>query len=162
MKHMEKSNMMKYMLFLVITVLVLLDQVIKFLADRILSQYETLAVIPSVLHLTFVKNYGAAFGILQNQRIFLLLITLAILIFIIWYLFRSNINNNLFFWSVLLIVSGGVGNLIDRLFRVYVIDYIDFRLINFSVFNLADSYVFIGTVLMMIYFIFIEPKQDSK
>ncbi len=162
MKHMEKSNMMKYMLFIVITVLVLLDQVIKFLADRILSQYETLAVIPSVLHLTFVKNYGAAFGILQNQRIFLLLITLAILIFIIWYFFRSNINNNLFFWSVILIVSGGVGNLIDRLFRGYVIDYIDFRLINFSVFNLADSYVFIGTVLMMIYFIFIEPKQDSK
>lgn len=162
MKHIEKSNVIKYMLFLVITVLVLLDQVIKFLADRILSQYETLAVIPSVLHLTFVKNYGAAFGILQNQRIFLLLITLAILIFIIWYLFRSNINNNLFFWSVLLIVSGGVGNLIDRLFKGYVIDYIDFRLINFSVFNLADSYVFIGTVLMVIYFIFIEPRQNSK
>ena len=162
MKCIEKNNIMKYILFIVILVLILLDQVVKFLADKILSKYETLAVIPSILHLTFVKNYGAAFGILQNKRIFLLLITLAILVFIIWYLFRSNTNNNLFFWSVILIVSGGVGNFIDRLFRGYVIDYIDIRLINFSVFNLADSYVFIGAVLMMSYFIFIEPKQNSK
>ena len=95
MKCIEKNNIMKYILFIVILVLVLLDQVVKLLADKILSKYETLAVIPSILHLTFVKNYGAAFGILQNKRIFLLLITLAILVFIIWYLFRSNINNNL-------------------------------------------------------------------
>lgn len=156
------TNIKTYILFLIVPVLVILDQIIKFLAEHILSKYDTVAIIPSVFHLTYVKNFGAAFGILQNKKYFLIIITSVILIGIIVFLIVNKINNNVFVWSLLLIVSGGFGNLIDRAFKGYVVDYIDFRLINFAVFNLADSYVCIGVFLFMIYMPVIEPKKYKE
>ncbi|MBP0979759.1 MAG: signal peptidase II [Oscillospiraceae bacterium] len=154
------NNSKKYILFLLMPVLILLDQIIKFLAENILSRYDTVAIVSSVFHLTYVKNYGAAFGILQNKKIFLIIITSIILVGTIVFLIFNKINNSVFLWSLSLIISGGVGNLIDRIIKGYVVDYIDFRLINFAVFNLADSFVCIGVFLFFIYMIFIEPKQN--
>ncbi len=154
---MVKNNyLIKCMLCSSILLFVIIDQIVKYLIEKILPKYSTIVIIPSTLHLTYVKNYGAAFGILQNQKIFLLGITSVILIGVLFFLFLKEIKSGFLLWALVLVVSGGIGNLIDRIFRGYVVDFIDFRLINFAVFNLADSYVSIGTFLIVIYTLFID------
>ena len=160
-KNVYHSNIFKYILLIMIFILISFDQIIKFLVKRLLSKYETLPIIDSVLHLTYVKNYGAAFGFLQNQKNFLILITSLILIGVIVFMFLKKIHNNMLLWGLTLVISGGVGNLIDRIADGYVVDYIDFRLINFAVFNLADSYIVVGVVVMAIYILFVEPKEEK-
>ncbi len=159
-QNMFQSNTLKYILVVVTVVLIAIDQVIKFWVEKLLPKHETLPIIDSVLHLTYVRNYGAAFGFFQNQKVFLLLITSLILIGAIMFMLLNKVDNSVFLWSLTLVISGGVGNLIDRIISGYVTDYIDFRLINFAVFNLADSYVVIGVTIMAIYILFIEPKQN--
>lgn len=156
----KNSNLMKCILFTATLLFVVTDQVTKFLVEKILPKDTTISIIPSVLHLTYVKNYGAAFGILQNQKFFLLGVTSIILIGIIIFLFFKEIKSGFLLWALVLIISGGIGNLIDRVFRGYVIDFIDFRLINFAVFNLADSYVCIGVFLIIIYILFIDASYS--
>lgn len=156
------DNTIKYMLLALICILIILDQISKFISEKILSKYITLPIIPSVLHLTYVKNYGAAFGILQNKKFFLILITSIILLAMIIFVIFKQFNNNIFIWSMALIISGGIGNLIDRIVYGYVIDYIDFRLINFAVFNLADSYICIGVFLILFYILFVDIKQEYR
>ena len=157
-----KNNTVKYVLVLFITVLIALDQIVKFIMENTLSKYYTLPIIPSVLNLTYTQNYGAAFGIFQHHKILLICLTSIILISIIVFFIFNNINNNVMLWSLSLIISGGMGNLIDRIMHEYVIDYIDFRLINLAVFNLADCYVFIGVCLMLYYTLFIDRKSQSQ
>lgn len=157
-----ENNIIKYILFLFIAILISFDQLIKLLVENTLSKYNTVPIIPSVFHLTYVRNTGAAFGILQNKTFFLILVTAAILIGVIIFMVINKRNNKIFLWSLSLIISGGIGNLIDRIVYGYVIDYIDVRIINFAVFNLADSYVFIGVCLMLFYVLILEPKQNQK
>src|SRR3989344_8348292 len=88
------------------------------------------------LSLHFVKNYGAAFGILQNQKLFLLIIPIVAL-FIIAYYLRSMKKENILFYALLLLLGGTIGNLIDRIFFGYVIDFIDLGF--WPVFNIADA-----------------------
>ena len=157
-----ENNIIKYILFLFIAILISFDQLIKLLVENTLSKYNTVPIIPSVFHLTYVRNTGAAFGILQNKTFFLILVTAAILIGVIIFMVINKRNNKIFLWSLSLIISGGIGNLIDRIVYGYVIDYIDVRIINFAVFNLADSYVFIGVCFMLFYVLILEPKQNQK
>lgn len=144
-----------------ITALVLIgvDQAIKQWALDTLAQVDTIPLIQDVLHLTYVENYGAAFSILQNKKWFLIGVTSLIAIGAIVLLLSKKLKSNLAIWSVALIIAGGVGNLIDRIGRGFVVDYIDFRLINFAVFNFADCCVVVGTILLAIYILYFEGKD---
>lgn len=129
---------------------ILLDQITKLLAVRYLEPLGTLPLWKGVLHLTYVENTGAAFGMMKDSRwVFLLLSTVAILGIAV-YLFLGYARGALATVAFSLIVSGGVGNMIDRLRLGYVVDFIDFRLINFAVFNGADSFVCIGAGLLIL------------
>lgn len=152
------------MLFwILITVgVVILDQFTKWLAVEYLIPIGTVPIIKDALHLTYVENPGAAFGMMQNSRwIFLLVSTVAIIAIII-YLIKFATKNKLALLSLAFILGGGIGNMIDRVALGYVVDFIDFRLINFAVFNVADSFVCVGAALLIIYVLFIEGKENKR
>ncbi len=142
--------------------MVILDQLTKWLAVKFLMPVGTFPIIGDVLHLTYLENEGAAFGMLKDSRwVFLVISTIAIA-GIIFYFVRFKPQNKLFQLSLAFILGGGIGNMIDRTLLGYVVDFIDFRLINFAIFNVADSFVCIGAVLLFIYVLFIEGKENKK
>ncbi len=144
---------MYFLWFLVALAVVFLDQLSKMLTVMFIKPVDTVPLWEDVLHLTYVENRGAAFGMLSDARwVFLLVSTIAIVGltgFMIW----KRPSNKLECVALTFIIGGGIGNMIDRLALGYVVDMIDFRLINFAVFNVADSFVCIGVGLLMLYLI---------
>jgi signal peptidase II len=140
---------------------ILLDQITKLLASTYLKVVDTVPLIEGVLHLTYAENTGAAFGILKDHRwVFLSISTVAILAMGLYlYLFKSE--SRLYDVAIAMIVSGGMGNMFDRLGLGYVVDFIDFRLINFAVFNGADSFVCVGSGLLILALI-LDLVKESK
>lgn len=132
---------------------VCLDQLTKWLAVVYLQGEPSFPLWKEVLHLTFVKNEGAAFGILSNHRwVFMLVSTVAIIGLSI-YLFRFCRMDKWAKVGFAMIIGGGIGNMIDRVLLGYVVDFIDFTLINFAVFNVADSFVTVGAGILIVCFI---------
>lgn len=138
-----------------------LDQLFKWLAVRYLSGVTTHPLIEGVFHLTYVENRGAAFGILDGKGFFLIVLTAIVLIALVVLLFIGKFRHPLLLTAITLFLGGGFGNLIDRVFRRYVVDFLDFRLINFAVFNFADCCVVIGTVLLFVYVLFFMDKNKK-
>lgn len=156
----------KYINFVAIAFSLLLigiDQFFKYLAIVFLSdKVLTLPVIQDVFHLTYLENRGAAFNMLDGKRFFLVILTGLVLLFIIFVILSDKIKRPFLLWSLSLIIGGGIGNLVDRIFRGFVVDYLDFRVINFAVFNFADCCVVVGTVLVLIYILFLDKTFMSK
>ncbi|MBR3967430.1 MAG: signal peptidase II [Clostridia bacterium] len=151
------------MCFIIMAAVIAIDQITKWLAVQYLTKVETVPIIKDILHLTYLENEGAAFGMLKNNRwVFLVISTVAIIGLII-YLVKYPPKNKWLIFGLSFIVGGGIGNMIDRLLLGYVVDFIDFRVINFAIFNGADSFVCIGAVLVLIYvFFFSEEKKEVK
>ena len=144
-------------------VLVVIDQLIKSWALNTLAGASSVVVIPGLLQLTYVENRGAAFGIFQGKVGLLSIITMAVLIVAIFLLLTGKLKHRLLIWSVGLIIAGGAGNLIDRLTRTFVVDYLDISpLFQFPVFNFADCCVVVGTCLLAIYLLFFDGKGIKK
>lgn len=140
---------------------ILADQLTKWLAVRYLRDVETVPLWRGVLHLTYVENRGAAFGILSEHRWVFLVVSSVALVAILVYLFLSKKQSTLSTVALSMIISGGIGNMIDRILLGYVVDFIDFTLINFAVFNAADSFVCIGAALLLIA-ILREPGEGKR
>ena len=151
------------MLFwILITVgVVVLDQITKWLAVEYLIPVGTVPIIKDAVHLTYVENPGAAFGMMQNSRWIFLLVSSVAIVAIIVYLIKFAPKNKLALTSLAFILGGGIGNMIDRVALGYVVDFIDFRLINFAVFNVADSFVCVGVGLFILEII-LELKKEIK
>ena len=143
-------------------ILVIVDQVVKFLVSTYLNYIN---VIPKFLYLSLEKNYGVAFSMLWNNRLLILIISLLLILFLIYLLNKEYLskgkNNKLLNATYGLLFGGILGNLIDRIVRGYVIDYIGVYIFNykFPVFNLADSFITIGVILMIISTFKEEKKQ---
>jgi len=133
------------MILAIVSSVIFLDQLSKFLAIRSLQLNTPVSLIKNFLYITLVHNRGAAFGLFKNQLLLFVLISFFAILFIFFHLKNKN-NPFLFQLSLSLILSGAVGNLIDRLRFGYVIDFLDFRV--WPVFNLADSALTIGAVLL--------------
>lgn len=142
--------------------LVIVDQVVKFLVSTYLNYIN---VIPKFLYLSLEKNYGVAFSMLWNNRLLILIISLLLILFLIYLLNKEYLskgkNNKLLNVTYGLLFGGILGNLIDRIVRGYVIDYIGVYIFNyrFPVFNLADSFIMVGVILMIISTFKEEKKQ---
>lgn len=149
---------------LVIVASVILDQITKLLVTGNMALYESVPVIPHVFSFTYIHNYGAAWGIFSEHRwIFIVITGIAIIVLPI-FLYRYRKLHFLFGLSLSLIIGGAIGNMIDRVFRGFVIDFLEFTFIDFPVFNIADICVTVGTVLMFIYIAFIDKTlfADKK
>ena len=137
---------------IIIAILIGLDQIIKYWALNSLKEVNSIPVINNLFSLTYVDNRGAAFGMLQiNQSIFILVAAVASC-FGLYYLHSKKVNN-LGKIGILLVISGAIGNLIDRVRLGFVVDYLDFHIIWSYVFNLADCFVVVGTILLCLYII---------
>ena len=147
---------------LVILLLIALDQVTKYLAVLYLKDQDAIRLIPGVLELTFLKNNGAAFGILQNQKVFFIMIAVLILVVIAYVLIRLPEEKRFLSMEFLLlpIAEGAAGNMIDRIRHDYVVDFISFIIINFPVFNVADIYITVATFIFVILFLFFYEERD--
>ena len=147
----KKKTRSEYILYsVIIAVGIILDQLTKWLSVTFLKKMTTLPLIKGVLHLTYVENRGAAFGMLADNRWVFMITSTVMIIVLSLYLYLGHAENKLYAVSVAMIISGGIGNMIDRLALGYVVDFIDFRLINFAVFNGADSFVCVGAGLLML------------
>ena len=133
------------MVLIIVSSIIFFDQLTKFLAVNFLQLNIPISLIKNFLYLTLVHNRGAAFGILRNQLFLFITISLCVILFIFIHL-RNKKNSFLLRISLSLILSGSIGNLIDRLRFGYVIDFLDFRF--WPVFNLADSALTIGALLL--------------
>ena len=129
---------------------IVLDQLSKLISVKLLAPIGSVPLWEGVLHLTYVENRGAAFGMLADHRwVFMSISTIAITAIAI-YLYSGRNTSKLYTSALMLIVSGGIGNMIDRIALGYVVDFIDFALIDFAVFNIADSLVCIGAGLLVL------------
>ena len=146
---------------IVILLLIGLDQLSKIWAINDLKAIGSIPIIQNVFHLTYVENRGAAFGMLENNQIIFVIVALAASIFGLYYLHTKKINL-IGKTGIILIISGAIGNAIDRLRLGFVVDYFDFRIIWEYVFNIADVFVVVGTILLCIYIIFYEEKSNKK
>lgn len=153
---------MAYIALAAAFVLIIIDQIIKIVVDTNMAVSESIPVIRDVLHLTYVQNEGAAFGIFQGQRWILVGVTSVVILAGIYLLAAKKLKSRFLIWSVALVIAGGLGNLIDRIFRHFVIDYIEVRLINFAVFNFADCCVVVGTIMIVCYLLFGEIWAKKK
>ncbi len=145
-----------------IAVLIVIDQVTKHLAVLYLQDKDSIVIIPGVLELTFLKNRGAAFGILQDQKVFFVMIAVMILVVIAYVLFQLPMEKKYIIMQVILVMiaSGAAGNMIDRIKNNYVVDFISFVIINFPIFNVADIYVTVSTILFIVLFLFYYKEKD--
>ncbi|KXZ39585.1 signal peptidase II [Alkalithermobacter thermoalcaliphilus JW-YL-7 = DSM 7308] len=129
-----------------IFLLVILDQLTKKWAIDYLSNIGSIPVIENIFYLTYVENKGAAFGIFHGKVNFLIIVTGIITGYIIYYMYSNKNLTNLTKLALSLIVSGALGNLIDRIRLGFVVDFFDFRI--WPVFNVADICVVIGSILI--------------
>lgn len=130
--------------------IILIDQIAKFLIKANFDLNQNLQIIKNIFHITYINNFGAGFGILQQQTSILISISL-IVIGVIFY-FMDKVKNKELLLQLLIgfILGGTIGNLIDRIAYGYVIDFLDFRI--WPIFNFADSFVTIGVIGLIVYF----------
>lgn len=144
------KNYRKLYFPLAAVMLILLDQLSKQWIVNHIPLNAIRKCVPGIFSLTYLRNYGAAFSILQNQQWLFTVITLAVVGAACYY-FIKNINGNFWFlFGLLLIISGGIGNFIDRLRLGYVIDMVHLDFMNFAIFNVADSYLTVGVMILFI------------
>ena len=156
--------MMLLVVLAIIFGIVCLDQLTKWLAFFLLQGEPSFPIWRGVLHLTYQTNRGAAFGMLSDSRwIFMITSTVAI-VGILFYLIKYRPKNKWLVASLAMIAGGGIGNMIDRIALGYVIDFIDFTLIDFAIFNVADSFVTVGAGIMIVYLIcdMIRDYRETK
>ena len=153
----DRKSKIKIPAFIIVLVVLFFDQLSKFIIINKLSLHQSTPIIKGIFHLTLVYNRGAAFGILKNQ-IPLFIFTSLVAIILIYLNYKRNRKKESFSYnlSLALILAGALGNLIDRLFLGYVIDFLDFRI--WPVFNIADSAITVGAFLLA----FSMFRQDKK
>lgn len=142
---------------------IIIDQVSKYLIDVKLALYESIEVIPNFFAITYYRNNGAAWSMLEGQQLFFIIITIIALLAMIYYYFKINNKD----WgqklALSLMISGTIGNFIDRCLFQYVRDFLDFIILgyDFPIFNVADSLLVVGVFLMAI-LVFIEEKREGR
>ena len=151
----KKRSVYDYVLYCAIIVAgIILDQITKLLAVKYLIPVGSVPLINignvQVLNLTYVENTGAAFGMLKDAPWVFNSISVIAIVLMLGYLFLGHAATKLEAIGLAMLVSGGIGNMIDRTVLGYVVDFIDFRLINFAVFNGADSFVCVGAGILML------------
>ncbi|VJQ34486.1 lipoprotein signal peptidase, signal peptidase type II [Streptococcus pneumoniae] len=134
----------------IVLLLIALDQLVKSYIVQQIPLGEVRSWIPNVVSLTYLQNRGAAFSMLQDQQWLFAIITLVVMVGAIWYL-HKHMEDSL--WMVLgltLIIAGGLGNFIDRISQGFVVDMFRLDFINFAIFNVADSYLTVGVIILLI------------
>ncbi len=143
------------------TILVAADQFFKYLVVEYVKPVEYIDVIEGFLRFRYIENTGAVFGSFSTHTVLLTIFSVILLAFTVIYLIKNKNNSKLINFCLLLMVSGGIGNIIDRIRLQYVVDYIEPVFVNFAVFNFADCLITIGAFALIIYLI-VDLIKDFK
>lgn len=146
------------MIYIIIIILgLILDRVSKIYA---VNNFIENPIEGPFINLTYLENRGAAFGILQDKRNFFLIITIAIVCYLLYYFYKSyKTNPTILNTALAMIISGALGNFYDRFVNGFVVDFLEFSFFSFPVFNVADIFVTLGCGLMIVYIIFIHEDK---
>ncbi len=146
----------------IIILLIIIDQVSKYLVTKFYDIGQYTIIIKNFLKFYYIRNIGASFGILGGKTILIIFISLLIMFYIIYEVIKNK-NKRILIVSSILIISGAIGNLIDRVFRGYVIDFISFTLFGkeMAIFNIADILITFG-VIVYIYYLIMESKNEKN
>lgn len=161
---MRKKSKLILFDFLLIAVLLVIDQLTKYWAITKLKDNEPIAIIKNVLELNYLENRGSAFGMLQNQKVFILFVGFVFMALILYFLIKlpDDKKYNLLYILFAGIIAGGIGNMIDRFRFDFVVDFISFVLIHFPIFNVADCYIVVCVILLFIMFMFVYKEKDLE
>ncbi len=161
---MNKKGKLLLIDLLVFLLLLALDQFTKYLAIIKLKGQAAIQLIPEVLELQYLENRGSAFGMLQNQKIFLLFVGVIFMAVMIFFLVKMPVEKKFYFAHVVFtfVIAGGIGNMVDRVRFDFVVDFISFVLIDFPIFNVADIYIVLGTITLFILFMFVYKEKDLE
>ena len=134
-------------------VFIIIDFIVKIIINNNMNVYDSISIIPSFFSITYVRNIGAAFSIMENSRILFIIIGFIALILIYKYLIMNKVLNKYLMISYSMLIGGIIGNMIDRIIYGYVIDYLSFNLFgyNFPIFNLADTFIVISIIMLLLY-----------
>ena len=155
------------MIVIIVIASVLLDQITKYLAVEYVQLQGSIPLIEGVFNFTYHENRGAFLGSFADNRwVFLIASSVAIVAMVLYLIFVKD-NHILVKLSLSMLIGGGIGNMIDRVSLGYVIDFLDFELINFPIFNIADSFITVGAGLLIVYLLFfemrnLEPKKTTS
>ena len=142
-----------------------IDQLTKMIVVALLKPIGTVSLIKfgdtEVLNLTYCENTGMSFSMLEGQRVILILLPVLLIGFVEWYIFSGKPTRKDMIIALAALAGGGLGNLIDRVFVGYVVDFIDFRLINFAIFNFADICAVCGGIWFAVTMVIEEIKSDK-
>ena len=162
---MEKTSRKRLVNGLIlILILTIFDRLSKIWAAKTLSQGFDIVLIPRVLELHYIENTGAAFSIMTGKILFFLIITVVMCVFIVYVMLKTPAEKRFdpFFYCLVFLLSGALGNFYDRLFYHYVVDFIYFVLIDFPVFNVADIYVTVSMALIIVLILFYYNDEDMS
>ena len=134
----------------IIAALIILDQFVKAYVVQNIALGEVKSWIPNLVSLTYLQNRGAAFSMLQDQQWFFAVITLVVMAGAIWYLHKHIEDSLWIVFGLVLIIAGGLGNFIDRIGQGFVVDMFHLDFINFAIFNVADSYLTVGVLVLLL------------
>ncbi len=160
MKTGSVNKWIKFTLFVIL--LIGIDQLTKILALNNLKGKANVVIIPNIFELEYLENRGAAFGSFQGAQIPLIIVSLIIIALIIWKYGQIPEGKRFYPLKITLgtLMAGAFGNLIDRIFRNYVIDFLYFKPIDFPRFNVADSYVTLSVISLAILVIFVYQEKE--
>ena len=153
-----------YVYYVISLVIIAIDQLTKWVIVKTMALGESITVIENFFYLTSHRNSGAAWGILQGKMLFFYIVTVIVIIGVIYYMQKYARNDILLAVALALILGGAIGNFIDRIFHQEVVDFFHFYIFNYSfpIFNIADSALSIGVVLVIIATILDERKKGNK
>ncbi len=149
--------------FTLLSVLVLTgaDQLIKYIVSTKLGDGAPLVLIPHVLQLHYTENDGAMMGMLQGKTTLMAVLALVVFAVLLYLVFSKKIRFGLVYCCLAGILAGGLGNLLDRIFRGFVVDYIEVLFVKFYVFNFADCLITVGAFLIVFWELY-EMVRDSR
>lgn len=156
---------MKWIAVLISIVLAAIDQLTKLLAVTYIQPVGSISLLKfgetEWLNLTYCENTGMSFSLLEGQRLLLIVLPLVLIALIEWYIFKGRADTRVKLFSLAAVAGGGLGNLIDRVFSGYVVDFIDVRIIHFAIFNFADICAVCGGIVFAV-LIFLEDKKKES
>lgn len=158
MKHTKKHISCSIMIILIVA----FDQITKYFASLKLAYGSVAKFIPGVVQFKYAENTGMAFSMLSGARWVFIALTVVVCVGVFYYLFSNRCKNLWLYWSLGVILSGGIGNLIDRIRFGYVVDFIEPTFVNFAIFNIADCAVTCGAVVLVGYLLYDAFKDVKK
>lgn len=145
-----------------IIVIIAIDQITKYFAKLYLYPDKAKDFIKGFIEFRYAENTGVAFSMLSGGRIFFIALTIVIVLGALGYMFFKCKKNLWLYWTIGVLVAGALGNLIDRIYLGFVIDFINPTFVNFAVFNIADCAVTLGAISLVAYLVFDMFKEDNK